>query len=220
MDVKCPGQCYVPLSLLTCTHLVVQCVGCFAITTVFSHAQTVVLCGSCATVLCQPTGGKARLTEGAFCYSNTICYPASQRMSSRFFIPSEELSVLSPHPPSMIVHSGIHAFYHATRHTHTRILSLVYHTPSQGVSSFAQFMIPSGGYVLSKISCIAIMYLSLKANNQKYSIAGMPACDHAIHRALLVSLHIDLERVKILEFISSSDARSQLLLRHTSKERQ
>ena len=39
--------------------------GCFNITTVFSHAQTVVLCGSCSTVLCQPTGGKARLTEGA-----------------------------------------------------------------------------------------------------------------------------------------------------------
>lgn len=38
--------------------------GCFNITTVFSHAQTVVLCGSCSTVLCQPTGGKARLTEG------------------------------------------------------------------------------------------------------------------------------------------------------------
>jgi small subunit ribosomal protein S27e len=42
----------------------VKCPGCFAITTVFSHAQTVVLCGSCATVLSQPTGGKARLTEG------------------------------------------------------------------------------------------------------------------------------------------------------------
>ena len=34
-------------------------------TTVFSHSQTVVLCGSCSTVLCTPTGGKARLTEGA-----------------------------------------------------------------------------------------------------------------------------------------------------------
>ncbi|KAH8120564.1 ribosomal protein S27-domain-containing protein, partial [Phellopilus nigrolimitatus] len=44
----------------------VKCPGCFAITTVFSHAQTVVLCGACATVLCQPTGGKARLTEGAY----------------------------------------------------------------------------------------------------------------------------------------------------------
>ena len=42
----------------------VKCPGCFNITTVFSHAQTVVLCGSCSTVLCQPTGGKARLTEG------------------------------------------------------------------------------------------------------------------------------------------------------------
>ncbi|KAJ7023743.1 ribosomal protein S27-domain-containing protein, partial [Mycena alexandri] len=39
--------------------------GCFTITTVFSHAHTVVLCGSCASVLCQPTGGKARLTDGA-----------------------------------------------------------------------------------------------------------------------------------------------------------
>jgi small subunit ribosomal protein S27e len=38
--------------------------GCFSITTIFSHSQTVVLCGSCSAVLCQPTGGKARLTEG------------------------------------------------------------------------------------------------------------------------------------------------------------
>jgi len=43
----------------------VKCAGCFNITTVFSHAQTVVICGSCANVLCQPTGGKARLTEGS-----------------------------------------------------------------------------------------------------------------------------------------------------------
>jgi len=42
----------------------VKCPGCFQITTVFSHAATVVLCASCSTVLCQPTGGKARLTEG------------------------------------------------------------------------------------------------------------------------------------------------------------
>ena len=65
MDVKCPG-----LSLSSCGYfmafdlLTVPITGCFAIATVFSHAQTVVLCGSCATVLCQPTGGKARLTEG------------------------------------------------------------------------------------------------------------------------------------------------------------
>ncbi|KAI5809181.1 ribosomal protein S27-domain-containing protein [Pyronema omphalodes] len=42
----------------------VKCPGCFAITTVFSHADTSVICTNCNTVLCQPTGGKARLTEG------------------------------------------------------------------------------------------------------------------------------------------------------------
>ncbi|RXH99544.1 hypothetical protein DVH24_021346 [Malus domestica] len=41
----------------------VKCQGCFSITTVFSHSQTVVVCGNCQTVLCQPTGGRARLTE-------------------------------------------------------------------------------------------------------------------------------------------------------------
>lgn len=34
-------------------------------TTVFSHSQTVVVCGNCQTVLCQPTGGRATLTEGS-----------------------------------------------------------------------------------------------------------------------------------------------------------
>merc|ERR1711907_765491 len=42
----------------------VRCPGCATISTVFSHAQTVVLCGTCAQVLCQPSGGRARLTEG------------------------------------------------------------------------------------------------------------------------------------------------------------
>ncbi|XP_004586662.4 small ribosomal subunit protein eS27-like, partial [Ochotona princeps] len=42
----------------------VKCSGCHKITTGFSHVQTVVLCVSCSTDLCQPTGGKARLTEG------------------------------------------------------------------------------------------------------------------------------------------------------------
>ncbi len=32
--------------------------------TVFSHSQTVVTCTNCSTILCTPTGGKARLTEG------------------------------------------------------------------------------------------------------------------------------------------------------------
>ncbi|VDN00926.1 unnamed protein product [Thelazia callipaeda] len=42
----------------------VKCPGCYKITTVFSHAQSVVVCVGCSTVLCQPTGGKAHLTEG------------------------------------------------------------------------------------------------------------------------------------------------------------
>ncbi|KAL9700867.1 hypothetical protein quinque_004308 [Culex quinquefasciatus] len=42
----------------------VKCPGCYKITTVFSHAQSVVVCTGCSTILCQPTGGKARLTEG------------------------------------------------------------------------------------------------------------------------------------------------------------
>ncbi|XP_032071385.1 40S ribosomal protein S27-like [Thamnophis elegans] len=42
----------------------IKCLGCYKITTVFSHTQTVVLCIGCSTVLCQPTGGKMRLTEG------------------------------------------------------------------------------------------------------------------------------------------------------------
>ncbi|TEA42581.1 hypothetical protein DBR06_SOUSAS1610069, partial [Sousa chinensis] len=42
----------------------VKCPGCYKITTVFSCAQTVVLYVGCSTVLCRPTGGKARSTEG------------------------------------------------------------------------------------------------------------------------------------------------------------
>ncbi|XP_040839046.1 40S ribosomal protein S27-like isoform X2 [Ochotona curzoniae] len=42
----------------------VKCPGCYKITTVFSHAHSVVLCVGCSTVLCQARGGKGRLTEG------------------------------------------------------------------------------------------------------------------------------------------------------------
>ncbi|KAK6588338.1 hypothetical protein RS030_6889 [Cryptosporidium xiaoi] len=42
----------------------VRCPGCLQITTVFSHAQTVVFCGSCSAPLCQPTGGRCKLTDG------------------------------------------------------------------------------------------------------------------------------------------------------------
>ena len=42
----------------------IKCPNCLQITTVFSHAQTAVVCSSCATILCTPTGGKAKLTDG------------------------------------------------------------------------------------------------------------------------------------------------------------
>ncbi|KAM4870004.1 small ribosomal subunit protein eS27-like [Urocitellus parryii] len=41
-----------------------KCPECYKITTVFSHARTVILCVDCSTVFCELTGGKARLTEG------------------------------------------------------------------------------------------------------------------------------------------------------------
>ncbi|XP_022382033.1 40S ribosomal protein S27-like [Enhydra lutris kenyoni] len=40
-----------------------KCPGSDRVTIVLSHVQTVVLCVGCSTVLCQSTGGKARLTE-------------------------------------------------------------------------------------------------------------------------------------------------------------
>ncbi|XP_057552394.1 40S ribosomal protein S27-like [Hippopotamus amphibius kiboko] len=51
--VQSPNSCFMD----------VKCPGCYKITPVFSHTQTVALCVGCSTVLCQPTGGKARLTE-------------------------------------------------------------------------------------------------------------------------------------------------------------
>ena len=66
MDVKCPG-CYKittgkrrqTLSIDRSSTLLF-----FFLALVFSHAQTVVLCVGCNYVLCSPSGGKARLTEG------------------------------------------------------------------------------------------------------------------------------------------------------------
>ncbi|XP_021678670.1 40S ribosomal protein S27-2 isoform X2 [Hevea brasiliensis] len=57
----------------------VKCQGCFNITTVFSHSQTVVVCGNCQTVLCQPTGGRARLTEGCSFRRKGTCYFTSSK---------------------------------------------------------------------------------------------------------------------------------------------
>ncbi|XP_008067133.1 40S ribosomal protein S27-like [Carlito syrichta] len=52
--VQSPNSCFMD----------VKCPRCYKITMVLSHAQTVVLFVGCSTVLYQPTGGKARLTEG------------------------------------------------------------------------------------------------------------------------------------------------------------
>ena len=64
--------------------------GCFSITTVFSHAQTVVVCAACTSVLCQPTGGKARLTEGT---AHPPLEPVSlTHEARRMLVSSEKLS--------------------------------------------------------------------------------------------------------------------------------
>merc|ERR1712036_144396 len=42
----------------------VKCNGCFKIKTIFSHAQTVIICPGCGTIMSTPSGGKARLTSG------------------------------------------------------------------------------------------------------------------------------------------------------------
>ncbi|CAI9172299.1 unnamed protein product [Rangifer tarandus platyrhynchus] len=52
--VQSPSSCFTD----------VKCPGCSETTAVLSHAQTVVLGVAFSTVLCQTTGGKARLTEG------------------------------------------------------------------------------------------------------------------------------------------------------------
>lgn len=42
----------------------VRCPSCMAITVVFSHATTRVVCAGCLQQLCKPTGGKCKLTDG------------------------------------------------------------------------------------------------------------------------------------------------------------
>ncbi|CAH8383676.1 unnamed protein product [Eruca vesicaria subsp. sativa] len=78
----------------------VKCQGCFNITTVFSHSQTVVVCGNCQTVLCQPTGGKARLTEDITSPSvrenavNVICYLAESEKCENWLVTENALPPL------------------------------------------------------------------------------------------------------------------------------
>lgn len=112
MDVKCPGaSCRARHNTINLTALFA--LGCFAITTVFSNAQSVVLCGSCASVLCQPTGGRARLTEG-MSSNYDVCH-ALTWIFRRLLIPTEELDA-SLHSSSLvkIVQAGLSyaALYH------------------------------------------------------------------------------------------------------------
>jgi len=62
MDVKCPG-CY-KITTGKFSLIIKTSFPFFFLLLVFSHAQTVVLCVGCNYVLCSPSGGKARLTEG------------------------------------------------------------------------------------------------------------------------------------------------------------
>lgn len=43
----------------------VKCGGCNQATTIFSHAQSAITCEGCKNILCKPTGGKVKLTEGS-----------------------------------------------------------------------------------------------------------------------------------------------------------
>ena len=43
----------------------IKCPGCYSLTTAYSHAQTVITCDGCQTVLARPSGGKCKLTIGS-----------------------------------------------------------------------------------------------------------------------------------------------------------
>ena len=60
----CPFSCHRLVQEPNSFFMDVRCLDCFTITCVFSHAQTVVYCSNCSTMLCTPTGGQARLSEG------------------------------------------------------------------------------------------------------------------------------------------------------------
>merc|ERR1712170_185952 len=66
--VQCPNSYFIE----------VKCPGCSLITTTFSHSQSTVICESCGNILCTPTGGKARLTEGVFLKASRLTVPFSR----------------------------------------------------------------------------------------------------------------------------------------------
>lgn len=46
--------------------------GCYKIKTVFSHVQDRIRCDGCQIVLCRPTGGKGKLSDGKL--TNYTCF--------------------------------------------------------------------------------------------------------------------------------------------------
>lgn len=128
--------------------------GCFAITTVFSHAQTVVLCASCASVLCQPTGGRARLTEGP----SPSCEPSNY--SSCAILPQGARSVgRIKHLPDPCVLVSLCACFHWNCNFHREHLF------------FPSFR----GLVISEVGC---MHLSKSGQTTDPS---MRKCSHSKH---------------------------------------
>lgn len=67
----------------------VKCSACGNITILFSHSQTVVKCQSCDSIMCQPTGGKARLSGLRHCDDPGISCDSSNHQSNPTFVPTE-----------------------------------------------------------------------------------------------------------------------------------
>lgn len=63
MDVKCSGTYFILNQQRPMFY--VSFSGCLEIVTIFSHAQTVVICSLCGAVLAYPKGGKSALVDGA-----------------------------------------------------------------------------------------------------------------------------------------------------------
>ncbi|XP_012636432.1 small ribosomal subunit protein eS27-like [Microcebus murinus] len=65
-----------PVQSLNSFLMDVKCPGCYKITMALSHAQMVVLCVGCSTVLHKPIGGKTKLTEGCSFRRNQYYMPS------------------------------------------------------------------------------------------------------------------------------------------------
>ncbi|KAI3382087.1 hypothetical protein SNEBB_006361 [Seison nebaliae] len=44
--------------------LQIKCNECYRVTTIFSHAQSAVVCSGCNKVISTPTGGKGKISKG------------------------------------------------------------------------------------------------------------------------------------------------------------